>query len=129
MVSLCLLAVRAFIKNDKGEILIIKRSATCKTNPLKWELPGGKVNLGEPIEEALKREVKEETGLNINPNGILGVAEQELTIFKAIHIIIECSANGRLRLDDEHEAYAWVKPEDLRYYELTDWFQNFLSKL
>ncbi|MDI9623874.1 MAG: NUDIX domain-containing protein [Methanothermobacter sp.] len=122
-----MLAVRAFIKDNKGRILIIKRSPLCKTNPLRWELPGGKVNIGEPLEEALKREVKEETGLNVTPNSVLGVAEQELAIFKAVHIIIECSANGKLRLSGEHIAYAWVKQEDLKYYELTDWFYNFIK--
>ncbi|MDP1552221.1 MAG: NUDIX domain-containing protein, partial [Methanobacteriaceae archaeon] len=38
------LAVRAIISDDKGKILIIKRSTDSKTNPDKWELPGGKVN-------------------------------------------------------------------------------------
>jgi 8-oxo-dGTP diphosphatase len=64
-------AINAIIHNDKNQILFVKR----KNNPFKnnLSLPGGFVNYGEKIEDALKREVKEVTSLNIEPLEILGV--------------------------------------------------------
>ena len=41
------LTMRGIIKNDNGEILILKRHPKSKTDPEMWELPGGKVENGE----------------------------------------------------------------------------------
>jgi len=63
--------IDAIIPNKKNQILLIKR----KNNPFKnfLSLPGGFVNYGEKVEDALKREIKEEVSLNIEPLEILGV--------------------------------------------------------
>lgn len=57
------------ITNEKGEILLQKRS----TKDDVWGLPGGAVELGESIEEAAIREVKEETGFDIKIDNLVGV--------------------------------------------------------
>ena len=56
------LSVRVLITDEDNKILILKRSTDSKTNPGKWELPGGKVDQGESFDQALIREVSEETG-------------------------------------------------------------------
>ena len=48
-----------------GKMLALKRSATDTRRPLKWDLPGGAVELGEDIKAACVREVSEETGIMI----------------------------------------------------------------
>jgi 8-oxo-dGTP diphosphatase len=55
--------VAAIVEFPDGNILLVKRS----TPPFKgyWALPGGKVNTGETVEHAIVREVKEETGLDV----------------------------------------------------------------
>lgn len=65
----------ACIVNEKGEILLQRRS---KTENI-WGLPGGAVELGESIEEAAIREVKEETGLDIKVDYLLGVYSKYFT--------------------------------------------------
>ncbi len=47
------LAVRVLLTDQDGKILILKRSTDSKTNPGKWELPGGKVNQDESFDHAL----------------------------------------------------------------------------
>ncbi|HTX61499.1 MAG TPA: NUDIX domain-containing protein, partial [Methanobacterium sp.] len=82
------LAVRALITDDDGKILILKRSVDSKTNPGKWELPGGKVDQGEPFDKALIREVYEETGLKISMENVVGASQQNLPFIRAVHIIM-----------------------------------------
>ncbi|HKC04597.1 MAG TPA: NUDIX domain-containing protein [Patescibacteria group bacterium] len=60
--------VGAAIFNEKGELLLQKRG-----DKKKWGLPGGALELGENLEEAVIREVGEETGLKIKPVSIIGV--------------------------------------------------------
>lgn len=120
------LAVRAILTDEDGKILIIKRSTDSKTNPGKWELPGGKVDQNESFDQALIREVYEETGLKILPDHVVGVSEQNLHIIRAVHIIMSCKiVEGELNLSSEHEGYAWVFLENLSDYELADWLQDF----
>ena len=57
------LTVRGIIKNKDGKILLLKRHPKSRTDPEKWELPGGKVEKGEFFTDALVREIKEETNL------------------------------------------------------------------
>lgn len=122
------LAVRAIIIDDNEKILIIKRSVTSKTNPNKWELPGGKVDQNETFDQALIREVFEETNLKINLNGVAGVSEQNLHVIRAVHIIMFANIlEGEIKLSSEHDGYAWVNFNDLQNYTLADWFENFIN--
>jgi 8-oxo-dGTP diphosphatase len=123
------LAVRVLLTDEDGKILILKRSTDCKTNPGKWELPGGKVNQDESFDHALIREVYEETHLKIELDHVVGASEQNLHIIRAVHIIMSGKIiEGKLTLSSEHEGYAWVLMETLPDYELADWFQDYLNK-
>ena len=59
------IAVKALIKN-KDSFLILKTADSDQNNNLSgWETPGGRLEVGEEIVNGLKREIKEETGLNL----------------------------------------------------------------
>ncbi len=65
------LAVDAVIQLEDGNIIFIQRQ-----NPPfqgQWALPGGQVEVGESVEEAIIREVKEETGLKVKIDRLIGV--------------------------------------------------------
>ncbi|KIL51614.1 DNA mismatch repair protein MutT [Jeotgalibacillus alimentarius] len=64
-----IIAVSANIINDEGHTLLVKTHV----RPDTWETPGGQVEEGEPLDQALCREVLEETGLVITPVGLTGV--------------------------------------------------------
>ena len=66
-----ILAVDVVIEFDSGEVVLIKR----KYDPYKgyWALPGGMVEIGETVEQAAIREVREETGLDISISHLVGV--------------------------------------------------------
>lgn len=122
------LAVRVLLLNEEGKILIIKRSTNSKTNAGKWELPGGKVDQGESFDQALIREVYEETGLKIALDHVVGVCEQNLPLIRAVHIILSGKiVEGDLNLSGEHEGYAWIFFDDISNYDLTDWLQDFMT--
>lgn len=122
------LSVRVLLANEEGKILILKRSTDSKTNPGKWELPGGKVDQGESFDQALIREVHEETQLKITLDHVVGVSEQNLHLIRAVHIIMSGKIiQGNLTLSSEHEGYAWVFFENLAEYELADWLNDFLN--
>ena len=55
----------AVILNEKNQVLLLKRSNTARNKPGHWTIPGGEVEFGERVEEALVREVKEEVGVRV----------------------------------------------------------------
>lgn len=57
------------ILNDKNEVLLLKRSMKCKTDRGMWSRPGGTVEFGETVEEAVKREMKEEVNADVELQG------------------------------------------------------------
>ncbi len=123
------LAVRVLLTDQDGKILILKRSTESKTNPGKWELPGGKVDQNESFDHALIREVYEETNLKIALEHVVGASEQNLHIIRAVHIIMSGKIiEGDLNLSSEHEGYAWVLMETLPDYELADWLQDYVNQ-
>lgn len=106
--------VGALIFNNEGKIFLMKSH--------KWHgmyvIPGGHIELGEKAEEALKREVKEETGLDIYDIKFLGLQELifDKTFWKRKHFIFldfACRTDGgEARLNSEGQEYAWVSLED-----------------
>ena len=65
----------ALIINEKEEVLLVKRLLNARTEPGYWSRPGGEVCFGEKIEEAIKREVREETGLEVEVIRFLEMTE------------------------------------------------------
>ena len=59
------ISVGALILNKKGEIFLTKRGAKATNERGTWEIPGGKVQFGETLQAAVKREMKEEYGVDL----------------------------------------------------------------
>ena len=57
----------ALILNDKNEVLLMKRGKKSKNEAGFWNKPGGTVEFGETVENAVKRETKEELGIDVEP--------------------------------------------------------------
>ena len=107
-------AVGALIFNPEGKLFLMKSH--------KWHgqyvIPGGHIELGETIEEALKREVKEETNLDIYDIEFLIFQEfiYDRSFWKKDHYIFFdylCRTDSsEVRLNDEAEEYTWVSVEE-----------------
>ena len=110
-------AVGAIIWNARGEVLLIKRARPPRQG--EWSIPGGKVEAGEKLQDALKREVREETGLEIEIVGFADVAE--LDEAGQHFVLVDFTArwiSGEPRAASDAKQALWVPPEQLDRYEL-----------
>lgn len=118
-------SVSAVIFNDQNEILLVKRSFNDDFLPGVWEMPGGGIDFGEEPEDAVVREVKEETGLSIDTT-----SSSIISVFSYFHpqtvwhveLIYLCNLHkeSQVILSFEHTEYLWVKIEELQKVELSD---------
>jgi len=120
------LSVRLVLFDQQGHILILKRSGHSKTNPGKWELPGGKIDPSEPFDDALRREVLEETGFQVVIHTAAGTAMQETEEWRIVHLVMIGSiVSGGLAISSEHEEFRWASPLELNSLEKADYFEDY----
>lgn len=72
--------VGLFLINDKGQVLLQKRSSNKRFDPNKWALCAGHVEAHESLEEAMLREAKEEIGIDISKNDLHQFGEKDVLI-------------------------------------------------
>ncbi len=125
-----LLSVKVVVFDGQGRCLVLKRSMSSKGNPGKWDFPGGKVDPGEALDQSAKREVLEETGLDIEVGCVLGSAESESPTNRVAYLILEGrTMSGEVQLSEEHEDHAWVEPGKLAGMDLVPQFRGFAISL
>lgn len=126
--------VGAFIRNKKGEILLIN---SYKWGGKIWNVPGGKVQWGETIEKAVKREAKEEVGVNIEFICVFATFEAifpKIFFQKKHFIFLECECQikpgEKVKIDhDEIQKASWFTLKDALKQNLDRWTRKSIKIL
>jgi 8-oxo-dGTP pyrophosphatase MutT (NUDIX family) len=116
-------SVNVVVTNDRGEILLIRR-----TDNNNWALPGGAIDLGESVTQAAIRETQEETGITAEITGLVGIytdprhvihytsndeVRQEFSI-----VLTGRPVEGQPTPSSESSEVRWVPPTDIRTYTM-----------
>lgn len=115
-------AVSAVVLNEAGEILVIER-----TDSGLWSIPGGAMEPGETVSQAVERELYEETGYHVrvdrlvgifaNPAHVIGYDDGEVRQEFSI-CFVGVVSGGQARTSDESSRVAWVRRQALRDLEV-----------
>ncbi len=114
---------------EGDQVLLVRRGAPPSQG--KWSIPGGLVHLGERLEEAVVREVMEESGLEVRILGLCGVIDRVVPAeapaaaapIRYHYVIVDYVATpigGALRAGSDAAEARWVSIDDLPSYETTD---------
>ncbi|HAV11813.1 MAG TPA: DNA mismatch repair protein MutT [Candidatus Moranbacteria bacterium] len=118
-------AAKAIVR--KGEkFLVLRRSDTDSYKPGEADIPGGKIEFGEKVEEGLHREVMEESNLEIDivrPLRTWSFLREENHQLVGITYLAEYK-RGEVKLSWEHSAFEWVSFEDVMDGDYPEWFKK-----
>lgn len=126
--------VLAGVITRNGKILILQRNKNEGIYPNMWELPSGKKESLESSEDSLRREVKEETGLNIEvimPFSVFDYQikkQDEIRDSIQINFLVKPADDSEVKLSPEHQASAWIKKNEIDKYNLTQKTKKVLEK-
>jgi 8-oxo-dGTP diphosphatase len=113
------LTVRGIIKNN-DKILIVKRHPKSRTDPEMWELPGGKVEKGEFFADALVREIKEETNLDVKVGDFCDAVQNDYMHKRTVQIMMYFDeVEGEVKISDEHTEWMWASLDEIRTLEIS----------
>lgn len=115
MDNIIIVAVKAFIVY-RGKVLIVQRSIGNTIGAGTWELVGGKLEFGESLEDGLKREVFEETQLDVTVEKLLFASSFKTHEYRQVVILdYLCYAkDNKVILSYEHDDYKWAGKKNLR---------------
>jgi len=118
---------------SNGKILLEKRRS--EPGKGKWSIPGGLVELGENIEQTVIREVREETGLEVEKPELIDVVNY-ITVdengkikyhFVMVDYLVKLK-RGVLKAADDAAELRWVPFDDVKSYDLTRTFRAFFQR-
>jgi 8-oxo-dGTP diphosphatase len=115
----------------KEHFLIIQRTNMARGDHYFWEFPGGRLEFGESPEQALTREIFEETGLNVEcicPINVWSFFKNEDTEVVGITYLCK-SKDNIIKLSNEHGNYAWILCEDIQNYNVLPGILDEIRKL
>jgi 8-oxo-dGTP diphosphatase len=100
-------SVAGIVIDDHGRALLIRR-----LDNRRWEPPGGVLELGEGIHDGLRREVREETGLDVEPIALSGIYKNMTR--GIIALVFRCKiTGGALATNDEASDFRWATESEI----------------
>ena len=135
--------VSCWIMNERGEILLQKRSHTKIRNPVKWARTGGHVNYCENVEEAIIREIKEEIGIDILKTNLKLLWTYKSNSICDRYFGYDFFVNVTYKIDEyvlqedevsdiqymTIEKMESLKEQNNRDYSFSDWDDDFFNKI
>ncbi len=112
------------IRDYHNRILFLQRANT-RHGRSHWCLPGGKVDFGFTVDDAVVKELKEETNLDCRESRFLFFQENVPQKFDDEHYVVLyffCTASGEIHLNGESSDYRWIALQDLDLYDIA--FRN-----
>lgn len=116
-----------------GKMLIVKRGSDPGKG--KWSVPGGLVELGETVKEAVEREVLEECNLKVEASHLIDIVDNIIRDkngrIKYHFIILDFFAKlrgGKLKPNSEIIEAKWVPIDEVEKYDLTNTFREFMKR-
>jgi len=127
------ICVTAFIFNDRNEVLLLKRSSKEEFLPNYWEMPGGKVEFGETPDEAIAREVFEETNLKIKaikPYNLFSyVSQDEMRHTVDIQYLTKPGSSlSEIEISESHTDKKWTKIKNLNDLKISNLMKTSIEK-
>ena len=110
----------ALVQNQRGEVLLVRRA-----DDGRWAMPGGWVDPGETPEQAVVREVAEETGLQVSAPRLVHTAQRP----QSVHYTFRCRLDGgRLQVSEESLEVAFLTPSQVGHWH-TDHHARLLAAM
>ncbi|EME57650.1 NUDIX domain-containing protein [Amycolatopsis decaplanina] len=117
-------AQKALIVNE-GRLLLLRKDALDPRQPLRWDVPGGRMESGEGLDDHLKREVFEESGLDVRLGKPLALWSWKMNDTTAVAVARECSVIGKAAVSfaghtesDHIDEFDWADLSEVAGYDL-----------
>ena len=124
--------VKILLKNSEGKYLLVRRNPKKypEVGP-KWDIVGGRINAGTSLIENLKREIKEEVGLDYQGEPKLISAQDILKPDKhVVRLTYIGDQDGDPKIDEDHLEAKWFTGEEIKNLEnLDSYFKELLGKV
>ncbi len=120
--------VCAAIRNSKNQILLARRAPDKKLGGF-WEFPGGKLEHGEELEVALKREILEELELEIEIEQLIHIKPYQYDHAAVLILFYLCSARNENFVLKDHDRAEWVGVDNLASFGLLPANEEAIAKL
>lgn len=116
--------IKALIRNSEGKILVLKSSLRGHVENTKvyWDIPGGRIDEGDGVEETLLREIEEETGVTevsniefftaVVSNHQIPIENNRKAGLVLMVYTAEIPSDSKIQISPEHTEYAWVDKAD-----------------
>lgn len=123
--------VKILLKSGSDKYLFLKRAESFKPGVQKWDIPGGRINVDETLDDALAREVYEETALKIDSYELL--AAQDIFVEdKDLHVVrltyIGKAIGDEITISDEHSEYKWMTKQQVINEPLDKYLMQLIDK-